>query len=310
MSESYYDILGINENATKEEIRKAYRILSLQNHPDRNHNNPNAKNICQKLNEAYQVLSDEQKRAEYDMMQKNPFMKMQNPHDMGMEFQNINELFNNLFGGGGGFGMPGFPPGAKVHIFHGGAPHMHGGHFAHAMQKPPPIVKNITISMEQVLNGATIPIEIERWILEMDSKIYEKETLYVTVPKGIDDNEIIIMREKGNVINDHLKGDIKLFVKIENNSGFERKGLDLIFNKSISLKEALCGFSFELKHVNGKSYTLNNNSGNIIPPEYKKVLPKMGLTRNETTGNLIIHFHIDFPTTMELEKIEKLKSIL
>jgi len=314
MPESYYDILGVSENASKDEIRKAYRSLSLQKHPDRNPNDPNAKMSFQKINEAYQVLFDDQKRAEYDMMQKNPFMRMQNPNDMGMgmEFQNLNEIFSSLFGGGNGspFGMPGFPPGAKVHVFHGGMPHMHAGHFAHAMQKPPPIVQNITINMEQVLNGTTIPIEVERWLLEMDNKVFEKETVYVTVPKGIDDNEIIIIREKGNVVNENLKGDIKLFIKIENNTEFERKGLDLILNKKISLKESLCGFSFELKHVNGKSYTLNNNSGNIIPPEYKKVLPNMGLTRDNNTGNLIIHFHVEFPTTIEQNKIEMLKNIL
>lgn len=314
MSESYYDILGLSENASKDEIKKAFRSLSFKVHPDKNPNDPNAKLLFQKINEAYQVLQDDQKRAEYDMMQKNHFMRMQNPHDMGMEFQNINDIFSTLFGGvnGGGspFGMPVFPPSAKVHIFHGGIPPMHTGHFANTMQKPPPIVQNLTISMEQVLNGATIPIEVERWLLEMDNKIFEKETVYVNVPKGIDDNEIIIIREKGNVVNENLKGDIKLFIKIENNTDFERKGLDLIMNKTISLKESLCGFTFELKHINSKSYTLNNSSGNIIPPEYKKVLPNMGLTRDDKTGNLIIHFHVEFPTNLEQSKIEKLKNIL
>ena len=209
MPESYYNILGISENASKEEIKKAYRTLSLQKHPDRNPNDPTANMSFQKINEAYQVLSDEQKKAEYDMMQNNPFMNMQNHHDMGMDFQNMNDIFSSLFGGGG-IGIPGFPPNAKVHIFHGGIPPMHPGHFSHAMQKPPPIVKNVSINMEQVLNGATIPIEVERWLLEMNNKVYEKETVYVNVPKGIDDNEIIVIREKGNVVNENLKGDIKL----------------------------------------------------------------------------------------------------
>jgi len=156
--------------------------------------------------------------------------------------------------------------------------------FQQAISKPPPIMKTINISMEQVLTGSTIPLEIERWILENGIKVHENETIYVTVPQGIDDNELIILRDKGNVINEQIKGDVKVFVKIINETEFKRSGLDLILEKTISLKDALCGFTFEIKFINGKSYTLNNNKGNIIPPEYKKVYPNMGLTREEHKG--------------------------
>ena len=100
------------------------------------------------------------------------------------------------------------------------------------------------------------------------------------------------------------------FIKIENNTQFERRGLDLIINRTISLKDALCGFSFELKYINGKVYTINNNSNNIIPPEYIKVIPNMGLTRDGHIGNLLIHFHVDFPEKLSEEQIKILKEIL
>ena len=61
------------------------------------------------------------------------------------------------------------------------------------MQKPTPIIQTVTITMEQVLLGATIPLDIERWIIENGNKIFENETVYVTIPKGVDDNEIIIL---------------------------------------------------------------------------------------------------------------------
>ena len=76
------------------------------------------------------------------------------------------------------------------------------------------------------------------------------------------------------------------------------------------LKDALCGFTFELKYINGKSYTLNNNRGSIVPPEYKKVYPDMGLKRNEHKGNMIIHFHVEFPEKLTDEQIDKLIQIL
>ena len=88
------------------------------------------------------------------------------------------------------------------------------------------------------------------------------------------------------------------------------KGIDLIMNKNISLKDALCGFSFELKYINGKVYTLNNNSGSIIPPEYIKTIPNMGLTRDGHTGNLLIHFHVEFPEKLSEQQIKSLKEIL
>ena len=72
----------------------------------------------------------------------------------------------------------------------------------------------------------------------------------------------------------------------------------------------MCGFSFEIPYLNNKSFTINNNGGNVIPPEYKKVIPKLGLTREDRVGNLIIMFHVQFPEKVSLEKIEQLREIL
>ena len=310
MSESFYNILGIPENSSKDDIKKAYRSLSLKLHPDRNPNNLEAVSKFQKINEAYETLGDDEKRAEYDMMNKNPFLRMASHgggQNMGMPFQDMDDIFSALFGGALGSipGMPfGGPNGPKIQIFRtGGIQHSQ-------MQKPTPIMKTVTINMEQVLLGGTIPVDIERWILENGNKVFENETIYVPIPKGIDDNEIIILREKGNILNEDIKGDLKIFIKIENTTQFERKGIDLIINKNISLKDALCGFSFELKYINGKVYTLNNNSGSIIPPDYVKVIPNMGLTRDGHTGNLLIRFNVEFPEKLSEEKINSLREIL
>jgi DnaJ-class molecular chaperone len=325
MGDNFYKILGVDEKASQDEIKKAYRSLSLQHHPDRNPGNPEAKGKFQKVSEAYETLGNEQKRHEYDEMKNNPFMRMNPGGPGGMEVP-MDDIFNMFFGGGGGpfGGMPGFsggqqgfppgfppgfpqgfPPGGKFHIFHGGPMG-----FQQAIQKPSPIVKNIIISMEQVLNGGTFPLDIERWILENGNKVFEHETIYIDIPQGVDDGELVVVRDKGNVVNENIKGDIKVFVKVNNESIFRREGLDLIIEKNISLKEALCGFTFEINFLNGKTYTLNNNKGNIIQPEYRKVYPNMGLTRGEHKGKLIIHFHIDFPETLTDAKIEKLNQIL
>ena len=313
MSENFYNVLGVNENATKDEIKKAYRSLQMKYHPDKNPGSQESINMTQKINEAYETLGDDQKKAEYDMMRNNPnpFMRMNSHGGGGMEVP-MDDIFNMFFGGMPGFpgmqgmgGFPGMPPGAKIHIFNGGPMG-----FQQAISKPVPIMKTIEINMSQVLTGASIPLEIERWIIENGIKVYEKETIYVSVPQGIDDNELVILRDKGNVLNEHVKGDVKVFVKITNETQFKRIGLDLVLDKKISLKESLCGFTFEINYINGKSYTLNNNKGNIIPPEYKKIYPNMGLTRGEHKGNMVIHFHVEFPEKLTEEQINKLADIL
>ena len=309
MTENLYEILGISEKATKDEIKKAYRGLQMKWHPDKNPGNQEAINMTQKLNSAYETLGDQQKREHYDNIRNNPnpFTRMNN---QGTEVP-LDDIFNMFFGGMPG-GMPGFPgmnpgmnPGGKIHIFHGGPMGFH-----QAISKPPPIILTIHINIAQVLTGTSVPIEIERWILENGIKVYEKETIYVTIPQGIDENEMIIFRDRGHVLNENVKGDVKIIVKINNDSIFKRSGLDLILEKKITLKEALCGFTFEINYINGKSYTLNNNKGTIIPPEYKKIYPNMGLSRGEHKGNMVIHFHIEFPEKLTEEQIEKLINIL
>lgn len=319
MSETFYTVLEVPENANLDEIKKSYRRLSMLYHPDKNKNNPEATAKFQKISEAYETLGDPEKKNEYDMTRNNPFIKMMG-QNQAHGHNPMEDIFATMFGmpfmnmgginvGGGPFvnGMP-FPPGQNIRIFHNGVQVNPQG-FMQGMQKPTPIIKNIMVPIDKILTGTTIPVEIERWIIEEGNKVFENETVYVTVPKGIDDGEMIVLREKGNVLREDCKGDIKLLVKIENNTEFKRNGLDLIYEKTISVKEALCGFSFELKYITGKVYTINNTSGNIINNGYAKVIPNMGLSREQHTGNLVIVFNVKFPATLSSEIIEQLKVI-
>lgn len=330
--EDFYRILEISENATQDEVKKSYRRLSLKWHPDKNPGNPEASVIFQKISEAYETIGDAEKRQEYDMIKKNPFFgRPQQGFSQGMQFNDVDDLFSMFFSGGpmqgrpmqhmqgvypnmqsqglppefaGIFGGMGMPQGGNIKIFRNGI------HVNPMMEKPPPIVKNITITMEQVFCGGNIPIEIERWVVENGNKVCENVTIYIDIFKGIDNNEIIVLRDQGNVLSDACKGDIKIFVKVDNHDKFERKGLDLIYIHRISLKEALCGFSFDLKHLNGRSYTINNKSGNIIPPNYDKVIANMGLNRENHQGSLIVHFQVEFPEKLTSEQLENISKIL
>ena len=311
---TFYDILEIGENATTEEIKKSYRKLSLKYHPDKNKNDPELSGKFQKISEAYETLSDNEKRLQYDMMRKNPFHQTMGSFENRGNFDPMEEMLSNLFGmnfGGFPFGNAN-PNGMSfgtphVHIFKNGVPI----NLSQSLQKPTPIIKEVNITIDQVLTGTTVPVEIQRWIIENGNKIFENETIYINIPKGIDDHEIIIIKDKGNIASEQCIGDIKLYIKIINTTELKRNGLDLIYEKTITLKESLCGFSFDIKYVNGKNYTINNNIGNIIiHPGYKKVIPNMGLTRENHTGNLIIIFQVEFPTKLSEDTIKNIKELV
>ena len=298
-----YSILNVNPNASAEEIKKSYRKLQMKHHPDRG----GAAELSGKINSAYETLSDPEKRRIYDAKRNNPF-------NAGMR----DEIFNMFFGGGNGGGMQmpwGFNMGHGgnngIHIFKNGVPVN-----IPQLRKPVPIVKTIQITLKQAYTGINIPLEIERWYQEADMKKVEKEKIYVDIPQGIDDNEIIIVKNKGNVLNENNKGDIKIFVKIENQTKFKRKGLDLIYKKKLTLKEALVGFKFDLKHLSGKTYILNNTDGTTISPNFYKTIQNMGMLRKRQhpasplVGNLVIVFSIEFPKKLSLDQREKIKEIL
>ena len=319
---NHYEILGISQNADEQEVRKAYRSLSLKYHPDRN-SDPEAGDKFREINEANEILSDSQKRQQYDHELK------YGAGSMEAEMGDINNIINMMFGGGmqgmPGFGFPGMGmPGMRVHTMNMGGPGVHVFHNGHPvngnhpfehmfqqMQKPNPITKQIQITLEQAYMGGTIKIDIEKSVVLNNSRSTEIESIQIDVPKGIDDNEVIVLKDRGNVVNETLKGDLHLVFHIQNNTSFKRNGMDLHIQKAISLKEALCGFIIEIPHLSGKMLSMNNMTNcTVIKPNYKKIVPNLGMMKEGQTGNLVIEFLVEFPESISPEVIEKLKELL
>jgi len=306
---NYYDVLNVDKNSSQEEIKKAYRKLSLQFHPDKPTGDAEKfKNI----NEAYQTLGDQEKKQMYDM---GGIRRQFSSGPNGFPEGGMDEIFKMFFNGQGGPGGPGgifgnmgapedfFNP--NMRIFHNGRPVN-----VRMMSKPAPIIKTQSITFRQSFNGYQLPINIERWIMMGGVKKLEKEKIYVNIPKGIDDGEMLILREKGNIIDNDRKGDIKIFIKISNNTEFKRHGLDLLLTKNLSLKESLIGFNFNIKYLNGQELGINNNGGTIINPGFEKIIPELGFERDGQKGNLIIKFNVEFPESLTLDQKNKLKELL
>ena len=256
---SLYSFLELNPNATEEEIKKAYRRMSLKYHPDKNKDKTLAQNYL-KIKEAYDILGDYEKRRQYDSVAIISVVQQQQQQQKP---------------------EPVPQP-------------------SHPIQQHNLIVKTLSVPIKMAFEGGQLPIQIERWV-----NYYETVTVYVDIYEGIDDNELIILKGQG-----HQGGDVKIFVKIVNTTEYVRSGLDLVFSKTITLKEALCGFSFELKLLNDKVLAVNNRRGNIISPSFEKILPNMGMRRDARCGSLIIRFHIEFPTYLSPTAMESLENLL
>lgn len=323
--ESYYEILGVNKFATQDEIKKAYRQLSFKFHPDKN---PNHEDKFKDINAAYETLSDVLKRKEYDNSINKGFNDSTN---MGYDFMNHYEE--------GPFGFMGMMEGllqSKMNniskhntkksrnginnldnIFHslGNIMLDHTedipGFKFETMSGPPFVNRpedlhvNANITFENSYHGCCIPIHVKREIQTGTRNETETEKIYLTIPKGVDDDEIITIKDKGNIING-VVSDIKVHIKIDSHEIFDRDGLNLIFKKKISFKQSLCGFDFTIHHLNDNKMKLSSSRGNVIQNGDKKVLKDLGFDRNDKKGDLLIVFHVCEPENKLTEEQLKL----
>ena len=285
----YFNILNLSRCATLNDIKKAYRLLSIKHHPDKNGNS--SSDMFNKINDAYSILT-----RNYDTIKRN-------------EKKQVNELVNssdtnsanncaNVSGISGNSGNSCANIGANTMIY------------KYTNSSYEDIIINLTLNYNEAYNGCNKPIIVERKIIVNNVIGHEKETLYVQIPKGIDNNEIITLVNKGNsyVNNGVSHSNVKIIILLKPHELFQRNGLDILYIKSISLKDALIGFSFMLNHINNKSY--NISCSEIVHFNYEKIINNMGFVRDSFVGNLIIKFNILFPTSLSLDTKKQLAKLL
>ena len=273
----YFNILNVTRDATLNDIKKAYRLLSIKHHPDKNGNS--SSELFNKINDAYSILI-----RNYDsikLCEKKQVNDLVNANSANASCANVSA---NI--------------GANTMIY------------KYTNSSYEDIIINLTLNYNEAYNGCNKPIVVERKIIVNNVIGHEKETLYVQIPKGIDNNEIITLVNKGNsyVNNGVSHSNVKIIILLKPHELFERNGLDILYTKSISLKDALIGFSFMLNHINNKSY--NISCSEIIHFNYEKIINNMGFVRDAFVGNLIIKFNILFPPSLSLDTKKQLAKLL
>jgi DnaJ-class molecular chaperone len=300
---SYYEVLNVSKDASIDEIKKAYRQLSMKYHPDRNPD-PNAVAEMGKINEAYETLGDGNKRRMYDM--ENSLLQGGIPMDM----HNMMNSFFNMGGLGGLSNMASsfsHSTEPEIHFFSG----TNLNDIFDQISRPPSIKKQIYITFEESYFGVSKDITIDKWTIIHNQKIAESAKMAIHIPPGIQNHETITVEKQGNKMNDRIIGDIMITIVVQEHDVFQRENNDLVYYKTISLKEALCGFCFNFVHLNKKQYLLNNEKNHmIINHGHRKTINGLGFQRNGQNGNLIIEFSVNFPENLSAETIEQLKNIL
>ncbi len=321
MAEDYYKLLGVNKNASKDEIKKAFRKLALKYHPDQNKDNKTAEAKFKEINEAYAVLSNDEKRKQYDMFGADGFRQRFSQEDIfrGFDFKStFNEFgmgdrfggsfFSDLFGrgrksrgggrrggAGGGFQDPfgafqqgGFPGGG----FPG------GGHQGSA----PPAETQLQISLEESVYGAKrrISLDTGRGV----------ETIDVNIPKGIDEGQKLRLKGKGAPEPmTGQRGDLFVKIGIAPHPRFQRKGNDLLLEQPVPLLSMLLGGVARITTLDGQEVDLK------VPPLAKNNammrLRGKGVPgrKGKTGGNLLVRLQVQLPTRLTDRQKELLEEL-
>jgi len=306
MAKDYYEILGVKKTATEAELKKAYRKMAMKYHPDRNKGDKTAEEKFKDLNEAYAVLSDPEKRKQYDQFGVDGFRQRYTQEDIfrGTDFSSIfsefglgNEMFEQLFGGKSGKQR------GTSYTWNSQNPFGGAGQ-ARRPQTGQDVETHVTIPFDLAYRGGKQRITLQ-------TETGGRQEIEVTIPAGIESGKKLRLSGKGAASPlGGAAGDLYIIVDVAPHPVFRRSGDNLEVDATIGLTDALLGVTINVPTMSGETKQLKVPAG--MSPGAKMRIKGYGFPRlkHKTNGDLFVVITVVFPkhvTEAQKSLIEQLR---
>ena len=343
MKEDYYEILGVSKSASASEIKKAYRKKALQYHPDKNPGDANAEQQFKNAAEAYEILSDQQKRQQYDQFGHAAFEGGQGFGGGGMNMEDIFSQFGDIFGSAFGGGFGGFGGGGR------------------RATKGKNLRVRVKLTLEELVLGVEKKIKVKRKVQTPEARfstcgtcggsgqvmrvtntvlgrmqtastcsacggsgqslvnrppgsdanglIAKEELVSVNIPAGVEDGMQLKISGKGNdAPGNGISGDLIILIQVESHKLLSREGDNLHMDLYVSLPEAILGASKEIDTVQGPvriRLEAGIQSGKILRLKGKGIPSLNGYGK----GDLLVHVNVWTPQHLSKEQKQFFESM-
>lgn len=270
-----YKILGVDAHADPDHIKKAYRKLARELHPDVNPD-PSAQDKFKQVNQAYETLSDPQKRTEYDHMQQ------QGHQTGGFRFHQSSGGFQDIFEQM--FGNMGFSP------------------FGQKPPRNPDNVYQLNITLEEAFRGKQVQINL-------GDQNQTPSQIQVNIPPGVEDGMRIRYAGNGNRVQPNLPpGDLVIVIHVEPHATWQRQGPHLHEEVQVPLWKALVGDSINLRTIDGGQVNVKLPELSLNQTVLKVAQKGMKIRNNVHRGDLYVHVKVQMPDHLTPEQREHITS--